>query len=59
MKPKAEWVIMNSKTGEMECGRCGEHKKIPMPIDMSKMITLLEGFTKMHSICEIKETEDE
>ena len=53
-KAKSNHVVIDGSLaggGDLVCLNCGTRQKLPYPIDVSMMIVILEGFSKLHRKC--------
>ncbi len=60
MGATTDWVITHDATqGDMayamECLRCGDIQRVPVPIQMPLWLAMAEAFTKLHSKCQARE----
>ena len=46
-----DWCVLNSVTQAMECKRCGESVKLPLPMKLETFAEMLLGFARAHRRC--------
>lgn len=51
----ARWCMIDSKTWEAVCDRCGQRERLPLPAPVSEVIKWCNVFCAKHASCEKKE----
>jgi len=51
MKQDTPHLIMNLKTGDMECLHCGTKQPVSYPIGIPIILAMMKAFKKIHKGC--------
>lgn len=59
MPTKRDWIVLNAKTGNLECRRCGGAEKMMRYIRIPICIAQMKSFGDMHARCKQAPKEEE